>query len=83
MYLTKYNPFNTLFNDFFTWPSLTVLDTKPTTEYYAEVKDNVYTAQISLPNTVNLDKITCEVKDNVLTVSAPVSGGRKVPVKAN
>ena len=79
MYLTRYNPFQSLFD----WPSLTTLETKQTTEYYAEQKDGVYTAQVALPSTLDLDKITCEVKDNVLTVSAPVKGGRKVQVKAN
>ena len=83
MYLTKYNPFNTLLDEFFAWPSLiTAPIAKPTTEYYAELKDGVYTSQIALPKTLDLDKINCEIKDGVLTVSCPVKvEGRKVEVK--
>lgn len=84
MYLTKYNPFNALFDEFFTWPSLTAPMTKPTTEYYAELKDGAYTAQIALPKTLDLSKIACEIKDNVLTVSCPVKvESVKVTVKEN
>lgn len=68
MYLMKYSPINSLFDEFLTWPSTT----KPTTEYYAEIKDNTYSAQVALPKNLDLDKITCEIKDNALIVSCPV-----------
>ncbi len=52
--------------------------------FYKEQQHSSFTRQVELPATVDAAKATAELKDGMLTITAPVSGAaeKKIPIKA-